>query len=120
MGLTNVQIMIPFVSATEGTERVINLLEKNGLKRGDNGLKIIVICELPSNALFAEGFLEILDGFSMCSNDMAQLTLGLDRDSSIVSHLFDECNPAVKKMLSMAIEACNKTGKYVCICGQPV
>ena len=118
MGLTNVQIMIPFVRTTDGAEKVIKLLEKNGLKRGDNGLKIIMMCELPSNALLAEEFLEYFDGFSIGSNDMTQLTLGLDRDSSIVSHLFDERNPAVKKMLSMAIEACNKTDKYVGICGQ--
>ena len=118
MGLTNVQIMIPFVRTTEGAARVIELLEKNGLKRGDNGLKVIMMCELPSNALLAEEFLEYFDGFSIGSNDMTQLTLGLDRDSSIVSHLFDERNPAVKKMLSMAISACNKAGKYVGICGQ--
>ena len=97
MGLTNVEIMIPFVRTTEGASRVIELLAENGLKRGENGLKVIMMCELPSNALLAEEFLEYFDGFSIGSNDMTQLTLGLDRDSSIVSHLFDERNPAVKK-----------------------
>ena len=118
MGLTNVEIMIPFVRTLDGAAKVTELLEKNGLKRGENGLKVIMMCELPSNALLAEEFLEYFDGFSIGSNDMTQLTLGLDRDSSIVSHLFDERNPAVKKMLSMAIDACNKAGKYVGICGQ--
>ena len=118
MGLTNVEIMIPFVRTLEGAARVIELLAENGLKRGDNGLKVIMMCELPANALLADEFLEYFDGFSIGSNDMTQLTLGLDRDSSIVSHLFDERNPAVKKMLSMAIEACNKADKYVGICGQ--
>jgi pyruvate,water dikinase len=118
MGLTNVEIMIPFVRTTGEAEQVIELLAKNGLKRGDNGLKVIMMCELPANALLAEEFLEFFDGFSIGSNDMTQLTLGLDRDSGIVSHLFDERNPAVMKMLSMAIKACNKAGKYVGICGQ--
>jgi pyruvate,water dikinase len=118
MGLTNVEIMIPFVRTLDEASQVIDLLEKNGLKRGDNGLKVIMMCELPANALLAEEFLEYFDGFSIGSNDMTQLTLGLDRDSGIVSHLFDERNPAVKKMLSMAISACNKAGKYVGICGQ--
>lgn len=118
MGLTNVEIMIPFVRTTGEAEQVIDLLAKNGLKRGDNGLKIIMMCELPANALLAEEFLEYFDGFSIGSNDMTQLTLGLDRDSGIVSHLFDERNPAVKKMLSMAIKACNDAGKYIGICGQ--
>jgi len=118
MGLTNVEIMIPFVRTTDEAAQVIRLLEQNGLKRGENGLKIIMMCELPANALLAEEFLEYFDGFSIGSNDMTQLTLGLDRDSGIVSHLFDERNPAVKKMLSMAIAACNKAGKYIGICGQ--
>ena len=118
MGLTNIEIMIPFVRTTGEAAEVISLLEKNGLKRGENDLKVIMMCELPSNALLAEEFLEYFDGFSIGSNDMTQLTLGLDRDSAIVSHLFDERNPAVKKMLSMAIKACNKAGKYVGICGQ--
>jgi len=118
MGLTNVEIMIPFVRTTEEAAQVIELLANNGLKRGENGLKIIMMCELPANALLADEFLEYFDGFSIGSNDMTQLTLGLDRDSGIVSHLFDERNPAVKKMLSMAIEACNKADKYIGICGQ--
>ena len=118
MGLNNVEIMIPFVRTTDEAAQVIELLEKNGLKRGENELKVIMMCELPANALLAEEFLEHFDGFSIGSNDMTQLTLGLDRDSGIVSHLFDERNPAVKKMLSMAIQACNKAGKYVGICGQ--
>ena len=118
MGLTNIEIMIPFVRTTGEAEQVIELLAKNGLKRGENGLKVIMMCELPANALLADEFLEYFDGFSIGSNDMTQLTLGLDRDSGIVSHLFDERNPAVKKMLSMAIDACNKAGKYIGICGQ--
>ena len=118
MGLTNVEIMIPFVRTTDEAAEVISLLAQNGLKRGENGLKVIMMCELPANALLAEDFLAYFDGFSIGSNDMTQLTLGLDRDSGIVSHLFDERNPAVKKMLSMAIKACNDAGKYIGICGQ--
>ncbi len=118
MGLSNVEIMIPFVRTVDEAAQVIELLAKNGLKRGENDLKVIMMCELPANALLAEQFLEHFDGFSIGSNDMTQLTLGLDRDSGIVSHLFDERNPAVKKMLSMAIEACNKAEKYIGICGQ--
>lgn len=118
MGLTNVEVMIPFVRTIQGAARVIELLAENGLRRGENGLKVIMMCELPANALLANEFLEYFDGFSIGSNDMTQLTLGLDRDSGIVSHLFDERNPAVKKILSMAIHACNKAGKYVGICGQ--
>ncbi|MEG9303435.1 phosphoenolpyruvate synthase [Psychrobacter celer] len=118
MGLTNVEIMIPFVRTTDEARQVIELLEKNGLKRGENGLRVIMMCELPTNALLAEEFLEHFDGFSIGSNDLTQLTLGLDRDSGIVSHLFDERDPAVKKLLTMAIEACRKQNKYVGICGQ--
>jgi pyruvate,water dikinase len=118
MGLTNVKIMIPFVRTTNEAKKVIELLEKNGLKRGVNGLEIVMMCELPTNALLAEEFLEYFDGFSIGSNDLTQLTLGLDRDSGIVSHLFDERDPAVKKLLSMAISACRKQGKYIGICGQ--
>ncbi|MDO4223330.1 MAG: phosphoenolpyruvate synthase [Acinetobacter sp.] len=118
MGLTNVQIMIPFVRTVGEAKRVIELLAQNGLKRGENGLKIIMMCELPTNALLAEQFLEHFDGFSIGSNDLTQLTLGLDRDSGIVSHLFDERDLAVKALLSMAIHACRKAGKYVGICGQ--
>lgn len=118
MGLTNVEIMIPFVRTTGEAAQVIELLEKNGLKRGENGLRVIMMCELPTNALLAEEFLEYFDGFSIGSNDLTQLTLGLDRDSGIVSHLFDERDPAVKKLLTMAIDACRKQNKYVGICGQ--
>ena len=99
-------------------EQVIELLAKNGLKRGENGLRVIMMCELPTNALLADEFLQHFDGFSIGSNDLTQLTLGLDRDSGIVSHLFDERDPAVKKLLKMAIDACNAQGKYIGICGQ--
>lgn len=118
MGLTNVKIMIPFVRTTDEARQVIELLEKNGLKRGENGLEVIMMCELPTNALLADEFLQYFDGFSIGSNDLTQLTLGLDRDSGIVSHLFDERDLAVKKLLSMAINACKTQGKYVGICGQ--
>ncbi|MCO7226859.1 phosphoenolpyruvate synthase [Pleionea sp. CnH1-48] len=118
MGLTNVEIMIPFVRTTSEAERVIELLAENGLKRGEDGLRVIMMCELPSNALLADEFLQHFDGFSIGSNDLTQLTLGLDRDSGIISHLFDERNEAVKVLLARAIEACNKAGKYVGICGQ--
>ncbi|KKX66858.1 MULTISPECIES: phosphoenolpyruvate synthase [Pseudomonas] len=118
MGLTNVEIMVPFVRTLGEASQVIDLLAENGLARGDNGLRIIMMCELPSNAILAEEFLEFFDGFSIGSNDLTQLTLGLDRDSGIIAHLFDERNPAVKKLLANAIAACNKAGKYIGICGQ--
>ena len=118
MGLTNVQIMIPFVRTIEEAENVINLLEQNGLSRGENGLKVLMMSEIPSNALLADDFLEHFDGMSIGSNDMTQLTLGLDRDSSLVSDIFDERDPSVKKMLSLTIKACKENGKYVGICGQ--
>jgi len=118
MGLTNVEIMVPFVRTLGEAAQVIDLLAANGLKRGENNLRIIMMCELPSNALLAEEFLEYFDGFSIGSNDLTQLTLGLDRDSGIIAHLFDERNPAVKKLLGSAIAACRKAGKYVGICGQ--
>lgn len=118
MGLTNVEIMVPFVRTLGEASQVVELLAGNGLKRGENGLKVIMMCELPSNALLADEFLEFFDGFSIGSNDLTQLTLGLDRDSGIVAHLFDERNPAVKKLLANAIAACNKAGKYIGICGQ--
>ncbi|MGA6106598.1 phosphoenolpyruvate synthase [Pseudomonas solani] len=118
MGLTNVEIMVPFVRTLGEASQVVDLLASNGLKRGENGLKVIMMCELPSNALLADEFLEFFDGFSIGSNDLTQLTLGLDRDSGIVAHLFDERNPAVKKLLANAIAACNKAGKYIGICGQ--
>ncbi|MCX7554448.1 phosphoenolpyruvate synthase [Marinicella sp. S1101] len=118
MGLTNVWAMVPFVRTLAEGQGVIDLMAKNGLKQGENDLKIIMMCELPSNALMADEFLDIFDGFSIGSNDMTQLTLGLDRDSGIIADLFDERDPAVKKMLAMAITACKKRGKYIGICGQ--
>ncbi|MGB1221178.1 MAG: phosphoenolpyruvate synthase, partial [Alcanivoracaceae bacterium] len=118
MGFTNVEIMVPFVRTVGEAEQVIDLLAKNGLKRGENGLRVIMMCELPTNALLASEFVQHFDGFSIGSNDLTQLTLGLDRDSGIVSHLFDERDPAVKALLSMAIQACNKADKYIGICGQ--
>ena len=118
MGLDNLWVMIPFVRTLDEGRKVIEVLAKNGLKQGENGLKIIMMCEVPSNALLADEFLDIFDGFSIGSNDMTQLTLGLDRDSSIVAELFDERDPAVKKMLSMAISAAKRKNKYVGICGQ--
>ena len=118
MGLTNCWVMIPFVRTLEEGRKVIEVLEANGLKKGDDGLKVIMMCEVPSNALLADEFLDIFDGFSIGSNDLTQLTLGLDRDSAIVANLFDERNPAVKKLLSMAIQAARAKGKYIGICGQ--
>lgn len=118
MGLTNVEVMVPFCRTLEEAQQVTELLAANGIKRGENGLKLIMMCEIPSNAVLADAFLEYFDGFSIGSNDMTQLSLGLDRDSGLIAHLFDERNPAVKKLLSMAIEACRKQGKYVGICGQ--
>ncbi|HNJ36497.1 MAG TPA: phosphoenolpyruvate synthase [Nitrosomonas sp.] len=118
MGLTNVEIMIPFCRTLEEAQQVTALLASQGLSRGRNGLRVIMMCEIPSNALLAEEFLQFFDGFSIGSNDMTQLCLGLDRDSSLVAHAFDERNPAVKKILKMAIDACRTQGKYIGICGQ--
>src|SRR5690554_7692880 len=118
MGLTNVEVMIPFVRTLEEGRKVIELLAERGLVQGENGLRIIMMCELPSNALLADQFLDIFDGFSIGSNDLTQLTLGLDRDSGVIAHLFDERNEAVKAMLSMAIQACKRANKYIGICGQ--
>jgi len=118
MGLKNVEIMIPFVRTLDEASKVIELLKENGLERGLDGLRIIMMCELPSNAILAEEFLEYFDGFSIGSNDMTQLTLGMDRDSGLVAEGFDERNPAVKKILEMAIKACHSKNKYVGICGQ--
>ncbi|HEY4559790.1 MAG TPA: putative PEP-binding protein, partial [Lysobacter sp.] len=118
MGLTNCWVMIPFVRTLEEGRKVVEVLRSNGLEQGKDGLKIIMMCEVPSNALLAEEFLEIFDGFSIGSNDLTQLTLGLDRDSGIVANLFDERDPAVKKLLSMAIRTARAKGKYVGICGQ--
>jgi len=120
MGLTNVEIMVPFVRTLGQAEKVVNLLGKNGLKRGENGLRLIMMCEVPSNAILAERFLEFFDGFSIGSNDLTQLTLGLDRDSGmeLLAADFDERDPAVKALLKLAISACLKQGKYIGICGQ--
>jgi len=120
MGLTNVEIMVPFVRTVGEAQQVVELLGENGLKRGEKfiGLRLIMMCELPANALLADEFLEHFDGFSIGSNDLTQLTLGLDRDSGIIAHLFDERNAAVKKLLSMAISACIAADKYIGICGQ--
>ena len=120
MGLTNVELMVPFVRTLGQAEKVVNLLAQNGLKRGENGLRLIMMCEVPSNAILAERFLEYFDGFSIGSNDLTQLTLGLDRDSGmeLLAKDFDERDPAVKALLSMAIKACLAQGKYIGICGQ--
>ncbi len=118
MGLTNVQIMVPFVRTLLEAKTVTDLLAENGLKRGDNGLKHIMMCELPTNALLADRYLEYFDGFSIGSNDMTQLALGLDRDSAVIAKLFDERDDAVKALMSLAIAACKRQGKYVGICGQ--
>ena len=118
MGLANLWVMIPFVRTLGEGRKVIEVLRENGLVQGENGLKVIMMCEVPSNALLADEFLDIFDGFSIGSNDMTQLTLGLDRDSAIVAGLFDERDPAVKKMLAMAIATARAKGKYVGICGQ--
>lgn len=118
MGLTNVEVMIPFVRTLEEGREVIKLLAEQGLVQGERGLRVIMMCELPSNALLADQFLDIFDGFSIGSNDLTQLTLGLDRDSGVIAHLFDERNEAVKALLAMAIQAAKRKGKYVGICGQ--
>jgi pyruvate,water dikinase len=120
MGLTNVQVMVPFVRTLGQADRVTKLLGEHGLKRGENDLKIIMMCEVPSNAILADEFLKFFDGFSIGSNDLTQLTLGLDRDSGLelLAADFDERDPAVKALLSRAIKACLDQGKYVGICGQ--
>jgi pyruvate, water dikinase len=125
MGLTNVEIMIPFVRTLTEAKAVTELLAANGLKRGDGaapdgsgGLRLIMMCEVPSNAVLADAFLDYFDGFSIGSNDLTQLTLGLDRDSGLVASGFDERDPAVKALLSLAISACRRRGKYIGICGQ--
>ena len=118
MGFTNVELMVPFVRTLDEADQVLALMKENGLERGKHDLRVVMMCEVPSNAILADEFLERFDGFSIGSNDLTQLTLGLDRDSGLVAHLFDERDPAVKKMLSMAIAAAHKQGKYVGICGQ--
>jgi pyruvate,water dikinase len=109
---------VPFVRTVRQAEQVVAMLADRGLKRGEAGLKLIMMCEVPSNALLADQFLDLFDGFSIGSNDLTQLTLGLDRDSAIVAHLFDERNEAVKILLSMAIQSARRKGKYIGICGQ--
>lgn len=118
MGFTNIELMVPFVRTVGEAKQVVDLLAQNGLERGVNGLRIIMMCELPANALLAEQFLEYFDGFSIGSNDLTQLTLGLDRDSGVIAHLFDERNDAIRQLMHMAISACKKQGKYIGICGQ--
>jgi pyruvate,water dikinase len=120
MGLVNVEVMVPFVRTLGQAKKVTDLLGQHGLKRGEKGLRVIMMCEVPSNAILADEFLEFFDGFSIGSNDLTQLTLGLDRDSgmAILAEDFDERDPAVKAMLSRAIQACKRQGKYVGICGQ--
>jgi pyruvate, water dikinase len=118
MGLMNVQVMVPFVRTLTEARQVTELLAANGLKRGEKDLKLIMMCELPTNAVLADKYLEFFDGMSIGSNDMTQLTLGLDRDSAVVAKLFDERDEAVKAMLAMAITACKRQNKYVGICGQ--
>jgi pyruvate,water dikinase len=118
MGLTNVKAMIPFCRTVEEAERVISLMAEFGLKQGEHDLEIYAMCELPANVVFADEFLRIFDGYSIGSNDLTQLTLGLDRDSEMVAHLFDERNGAVEKMVEMAIDAAHRAGKKIGICGQ--
>ncbi len=118
MGFTNVELMIPFVRTLDEARQVVDLLAEKGLKRGENGLRLIMMCEIPSNVVLAEDFLQLFDGFSIGSNDLTHLTLGLDRDSGLVAGSFDERNPAVKALIHLAIQACRKAGKYVGICGQ--
>jgi pyruvate,water dikinase len=118
MGLTNVELMIPFVRTLAEAKAVTEIMAANGLKRGENGLRLIMMCEIPSNALLAEQFLAYFDGYSIGSNDLTQLTLGMDRDSGILADGFDERNDAVKALIKMAINTCNRLGKYVGICGQ--
>jgi pyruvate,water dikinase len=118
LGFSNVEVMIPFVRTVEECAAVVTLLAENGLTRGEHGLRLIMMCEIPSNVLLADDFLQHVDGFSIGSNDLTQLTLGIDRDSGLVAEGFDERNPAVKKLLAEAIAACNRLGKYIGICGQ--
>jgi pyruvate,water dikinase len=118
MGLHNVQVMIPFCRTLDEAEQVIETMAEFGLRQGENGFKVICMCEIPSNVILAEEYLEIFDGFSIGTNDLTQLLLGVDRDSSLVSHIYDERNPAVKKMVRQVIETAVKKGKYIGICGQ--
>ncbi len=118
MAFTNIELMVPFVRTVGEAKQVVELLAENGLVRGENGLRIIMMCELPANALLAEQFLQYFDGFSIGSNDLTQLTLGLDRDSGVIAHLFNESDDAIRQLMQMAISACKKHNKYIGICGQ--
>jgi pyruvate, water dikinase len=118
MNFTNVKIMIPFVRTLTEGENVIKIMEEKGLKQGVNNLEIYTMCEIPSNVILADKFLEIFDGYSIGSNDLTQLTLGVDRDSSLISHIFDERNEAIKRSLKSVIQECRKQNKYIGICGQ--
>lgn len=118
MGFTNVEVMVPFVRTLDEATEVVGILADNGLRRGDNGLRLIMMCEIPSNAVLADQFLEHFDGFSIGSNDLTQFTLALDRDSGLVADLFNERDPAVKALISLAIAACKRHDKYIGICGQ--
>lgn len=118
MGLTNVKLMLPFVRTPDEGRRVIAIMNEMGLIQGQNELEIYAMCEIPSNVILADEFLKVFDGYSIGSNDLPQLTLGVDRDSTLVAHIFDERNEAVKRMLKMVIDACKKEGKYIGICGQ--
>jgi pyruvate,water dikinase len=118
MGLSNIKIMIPFVRTPEEGKKVIEIMNEQGLTQGKNSLEIYAMCEIPANVILADKFLEVFDGYSIGSNDLTQLTLGVDRESAKIAHIFDERNEAVKRMLKMAIEACKKRGKYIGICGQ--
>jgi pyruvate,water dikinase len=118
MGLTNVEVMIPFPRTVAETQKVIDTMAEFGLRKGENGLKVVGMCEIPSNVILADEFLNVVDGFSIGTNDLTQLTLGVDRDSALVSHVYDERNDAVKKLVKTVIEVCNRRGKYIGICGQ--
>jgi len=118
MGLTNIKIMLPFVRTPEEGKKVIGIMNTQGLVQGENGLEIYAMCEIPANVILADKFLKIFDGYSIGSNDLTQLTLGVDRESAKIAHIFDERNEAVKRMLKMAIEACKQADKYIGICGQ--
>lgn len=118
MGFTNVEVMVPFVRTVAQAQEVVDTLRTHGLERGVSDLRLIMMCEVPSNALLADAFLDLFDGFSIGSNDLTQFTLALDRDSALVANLFDERDPAVKALISMAIKACRDRGKYIGICGQ--
>ena len=118
MGLTNLIVMLPFVRTPQEARNVVEIMASAGLQQGVNGLKIYAMCEIPANVILADEFLKIFDGYSIGSNDLTQLTLGVDRGSDLIAHVFDERNEAVKRMLKMAIDACHEAGKYIGICGQ--